>query len=125
MALIGYIGRSQRRKAQVPMSMRNAEEELNRYEAGLPSAVPRTPQGELHEALRDHLYRELASTPPSERRHARWVMNAEWLEEVHLLSLAMGEPPPGAGDGEETILGKPVDVRADGGVPHLEPGTVP
>lgn len=83
-------------------------------------AAPKTPQQELHEALHDHLFRELRETPFPERRHARWVMNQEWLDEITDMVRAMPyQPPPVFGE-PVTLLGKPVDVRADGGVPHLE-----
>jgi len=67
--------------------------------------------------LRDHLLRELTSLPFPARRHARWVMNAEWWDEVNAMARAMGEMPP---PWPRMLLGKPVDVREDGGVPHLE-----
>ena len=102
------------------MSMRNIEEEFSRRKAGLPSAIPKTPQEELAEALRDHLYREYHDMPYPARRDARWVMNAEWWDEVTGMARAMGAPPQLAPP--VTLFGKPVDVREDGGVPHLEHG---
>ena len=98
MALIGYIGRSQRRRA------------------GLLSAVPPTPQDELTRALRDYLYEMHAAGP---REHSHWVMSLEWLNEVRKID-AGNVPAWLAYSTPETILGIPIEVRADGGAPHLE-----
>ena len=73
----------------------------------------------LTEELRAHIYQAHADGP---RRASRWVMNQEWFSEVRRLetggsplwhpSLNVGRP--------ELLLGIPVEVREDGGVPHLE-----
>lgn len=71
--------------------------------------------------LVEHLHFCLSATEPSERRHARWVMNSEWYTECLGMRDSGGrrlwapEPP------RELLFGLPVEVRDDGGVPHLEP----
>ena len=75
--------------------------------------------GSLSEALREHLHRIYADTPVAERRSSRWVMNLEWFSEVQKLdnrSFWDGPPAP-----VESILGLPLEIREDGGPPHLEP----
>lgn len=79
----------------------------------------RAPLGELHDALLKHMLDELAGVPVAQRRRARWVMNPEWLEEVRAMARALGEAPASLTE-EATLFGKPVETRADGGVPHLE-----
>jgi hypothetical protein len=73
-----------------------------------------TPQQELTAELRDHLDRAMADGPRG--AGTRWVMSAEWLAECLLIDpwspLPTGRP--------ETMLGIPIEVRDDGGVPHLE-----
>lgn len=75
-----------------------------------------TPEEELTRALRDYLY-EMHSYGP--RKGSHWVMSLEWLKEVHKLDdrRPWDFPLPGA---PETILGIPIEVREDGGPPHLE-----
>ena len=78
----------------------------------------------LTDVLRDHLHFWLGAVPALERRRSRWVMNSDWLMECRRLD--------GAGHGlwthlgqnwtePETLLGIPIEIRDDGGVPHLEP----
>jgi hypothetical protein len=78
-------------------------------------------EGELYPFLVDALY----AVPPRDRMDARWVMDLEWYKKCrrHALQYA-----PDAEDDEEKwipssrdeLLGKPVTVTEDGGVPHLE-----
>jgi len=82
-----------------------------------------SPQQELAGELRSHIYVTHANVPAAERRRSRWVMSPEWLNEVRRLD---GRAGPWTGLGRdwaapETILGLPIEVRDDGGVPHLEP----
>ena len=65
-----------------------------------------------------HLVDELYDVPPAQRYRARWVMNGEWHDEVRHMADAMGKPlwRPDL----PCLLGLPVEVREDGGVPHLE-----
>lgn len=79
-----------------------------------------TPQQELTGALRSHLSQERAS-----RRgvKSRWVMSLEWFRECQQLDAAPPGRlwfPPLPADGPVTLLGLPVEIREDGGVPHLE-----
>jgi len=75
------------------------------------------------EELRLHIYKELYAMPPAQRQAARWVMNPEWLNEVRCLD-DRGTGPfwvPGLQPSAvERLLGLPVEIRDDGGVPHLE-----
>jgi hypothetical protein len=79
------------------------------------TAPPDTITGDL----RQHIYRIYLNTAVDELTH-RWVMNREWFRECRKLD--------GGHDGEgETdaaapayLLGLPVEVRDDGGPPHLE-----
>jgi hypothetical protein len=77
---------------------------------------------DLASDLREHLCKTLANVPVTERRRSRWVMNLEWLSEVR-----RADPLPSgvlwyprAVEEPGTIFGLPVEVRGDGGVPHLE-----
>ena len=93
-----------------------ADEEAIRAElqsAEPPAAEPLGPD------LRKHLMDEYTGTSWPQRRASHWVMNAEWWDEVTDMARAMGENPP---PWPRTLLGLPVKVRADGGVPHLERG---
>jgi hypothetical protein len=78
-------------------------------------------QADLAEDLRSHIYAAACGRPRGER--ARWVMNLEWLNEVRKMELKdhSGAYLCKVGLGE-FLLGLPVEVRADGGVPHLVPG---
>jgi HK97 family phage major capsid protein len=76
---------------------------------------------ELYRSLIDSLY----AVPPEQRRlpGMRWVMNDEWWHEVRRMSDSSGRPlfePALLVGGPDLLLGKPVEVRPDGGVPHLE-----
>lgn len=76
-----------------------------------------TPEQELTRALRDYLYEMHALGP---RGNSRWVMSLEWLNEVRKVD-ADKVPAWLAASPVETIMGIPLEVRADGGAPHLEP----
>jgi hypothetical protein len=81
-----------------------------------------TPQQELTEALRSHLYQERASGPRGVE--SCWVMSFEWFKECRQLETESYGPlwdPSLAATGPVTLLGIPVEIRKDGGVPHLEP----
>ena len=75
---------------------------------------------ELAEELREHVFRALAAGP---RLNARWVMNLEWFNELRKLDDSRGclYQPGLAVSAPELLLGLPIQVRPDGGVPHLEP----
>ena len=67
--------------------------------------------------LIDHLYATLHAMPPAERRRAHWVMNDEWYHECRKAAMELGYTPISTAD---LLIGKPIKIRADGGVPHLE-----
>jgi HK97 family phage major capsid protein len=72
--------------------------------------------------LRGHLYRTYLETPHDNLVHY-WVMSPEWLNEVRKLDDSAGRPlhePGRAVSVPEYLLGMPIEVRADGGPPHLE-----
>ena len=72
----------------------------------------------LADALFVHLQKELDGARPGDR----WVMDAAWRDEVRELEGHCGDAlliP--SRDGREFLFGYPVEVRAGGGVPHLEP----
>jgi hypothetical protein len=71
---------------------------------------------DLYRYLVDHLY----SKPPAERQRMHWVMDSEWWQECKKIG---SEPLPPAGNGGHmTMLGLPVTVEEDGGIPHLTRG---
>lgn len=69
--------------------------------------------------LKEHIFKTLANGP---HQDSHWVMNMEWLNELRKLedhggplwrpSWTISEP--------QMLLGIPIEIRADGGVPHLE-----
>jgi hypothetical protein len=70
---------------------------------------------DLYRYLVDHLY----SKNPAERYRMHWVMDSEWARECETMcgpgsdnALRMAHP---------TMFGVPVEIRDDGGMPHLEP----
>jgi HK97 family phage major capsid protein len=75
----------------------------------------------LDSDLLDHIYKAFDRTDPGPRRASHWVMNQEWFDEVRRLAESRGrlvdETLPAA---SMYLLGMPVKVRDDGGVPHLE-----
>jgi predicted phage gp36 major capsid-like protein len=70
--------------------------------------------------LREHIYQTHANGP---RHDARWVMNLEWLNECRRIDTAGGASfwVHAMTGRTEYLLGIPVEIREDGGVPHLEP----
>jgi hypothetical protein len=74
----------------------------------------RRPSG-LDTDLRTHIYRIYLNTAVDELTH-RWVMNREWFRECSKLD--------GGGEADVAhpayLMGLPVEVREDGGPPHLE-----
>jgi len=89
-----------------------------------PPVVPEPARREdsLGADLRRHLVFMLQSVPLPERRTAHWVMSLEWLNEVRKLDDGHGfpfVPPYRPGDGPETVMGLPVEVRGDAGAPEL------
>jgi HK97 family phage major capsid protein len=90
-----------------------------------PPVVPEPARREdsLGGDLRRHLAFMLRSVPLPERRTAHWVMSLEWLNEVRKLDCDDRSftllPPPPVGDGPETVMGLPVEVREDAGAPEL------
>lgn len=90
-----------------------------------PSAPPRpAPAAEpLFPALYAYLLDELHNAPRDLRLYGQWVMNTEWLNECRKIDdrpsrFALHLLPTGV---PETLLGLPIDIRDDGGMPHLEP----
>ena len=71
--------------------------------------------------LQEHVYRIYANTSELDRERSRWVMNLEWLGECRKMPDVAGNPfyrpQPGI---PEFLLGIPIEIRADGGAPHLE-----
>ena len=78
-----------------------------------------TTSGSIGADLAPHLHRALADAQPG----SRWVMNPEWRNECRRMddtgtgpiwcpALSVTEP--------DFLFGLPVEVRDDGGVPHLE-----
>jgi|HubBroStandDraft_2_1064218.scaffolds.fasta_scaffold05850_8 HK97 family phage major capsid protein len=73
--------------------------------------------------LFEHLIFWVHEAPKAKR--LQWVMNGEWLNECRRMTDGSGHPrnlmePAFRLDGPDYLLGVPVDVRDDGGVPHLE-----
>lgn len=75
----------------------------------------------LADDLRKHLYWAMVNPPPGSRY--RWVMTMDWWNECRKIDtystlwhpggrIPMVEP--------DLLMGIPVDIRDDGGVPHLE-----
>lgn len=88
-----------------------------------PKVQVRTTPPSIYDELQAYLYWHMANTPIELRqpRSSRWVMSQEWLDEVRRTPDAQGFPawqPPVSG--LAYLLGIPVDVREDAGVPHLE-----
>ena len=75
-------------------------------------------QAELMADLRRHIYETACSHPAGQR--ARWVMNQEWVNECRKLELEAGRAFWNFDRRGEYMLGIPIDVRDDGGLPHLE-----
>lgn len=77
-------------------------------------------QAGLTEDLRSHILAVYSDGP---RRDSRWVMSPEWLNECRKIEDGTGHSmfrPSWTIDAPQKMLGIPIDVRADGGVPHLE-----
>ncbi len=71
--------------------------------------------------LKRHIYQARADGPLYD---SHWVMNLEWFNEVRRLEDSAGRvlSEPGLTVSAPVfLLGIPVEVRDDGGVPHLEP----
>jgi hypothetical protein len=79
------------------------------------------PHDTLTDVLRDHLHFWLAQLSPSDRHASRWVMSYEWLHECIKLDYGRVCLSPVRRLEDLTLLGIPVEIRDDGGVPHLEP----
>lgn len=74
----------------------------------------------LSEDLQRCLFEALEHATPGDH----WVMSPEWLAEVRKLADATGRPlwvPSFSLSAPEHLLGYMIEVRKDGGVPHLEP----
>ncbi len=75
---------------------------------------------DLPAGLRQHIYQAHADGP---RKNSRWIMNPEWVNEARKMTDSTGHAlwhPSLSAGGADTLLGIPVEVRDDGGVPHLE-----
>ena len=80
--------------------------------------------GDFASELRDYLYRTQANGVRL-LENPRWVMNLEWLNDCRKADTAGGASwwvHVGLGK-PEYLLGIPIEVREDGGVPHLERST--
>lgn len=69
--------------------------------------------------LREHIFRTYLNTPTDELSSC-WVMNLEWFNEVRKLDDSRGGLYQPGLSAREYLLGIPIDIREDGGVPHLE-----
>jgi hypothetical protein len=80
---------------------------------------------DLASDLREHIHKTWANVPAAERRRSHWVMNPEWYIETRkcdTVGPAPYLPSPGHAVLEpETLFRRPIEVRENGGVPHLEP----
>lgn len=72
--------------------------------------------------MEEALLRRLASLADGAVPGSRWVMGGTWRDSVRRLEGFCGEAllVPGR-DGHEFLFGLQVEIREDGGVPHLEP----
>lgn len=70
--------------------------------------------------LYNHLFFWLNAVPALERRQSHWVMSTEWSNECRKLAMELGSYASPAIDGPDYLLGIPIEIRDDGGVPHLE-----
>jgi HK97 family phage major capsid protein len=80
----------------------------------------------LGDDLRRYLYASWYAIDPDARLAAQWVMSTEWWLEVCKLRDAQGHalvwaPAATMRFAAPVILGRPVEIRDGGGVPHLEP----
>jgi hypothetical protein len=76
----------------------------------------------LHGDLRAYLYRTCLETPHDDLSF-HWVMTLEWLNEIRRMEGSYAHPlhEPGLTvSAPEYLLGMPIEVREDGGAPHLE-----
>jgi hypothetical protein len=82
------------------------------------TAPPDTLSGDL----REHIYRTYMDTSGPERHMSHWVMNLEWLNEVRRLDDPTGVlyHPGLSASGPQMLIGLPIEIRDDGGPPHLE-----
>ncbi len=78
-------------------------------------------EGKLHPFLVDALY----AVPARDRMHARWVMDLEWWKKARREACEYNpkldrDESKWIPSVRDELLGKPVRVTEDGGVPHLE-----
>jgi HK97 family phage major capsid protein len=84
---------------------------------------------DLSAELRAYLVDALYAHPAEFRRNAHWVMNPEWFSECRRMTDTDGRPlwEPSMEclypEGPLMLLGKLIEVREDGGAPHLEAAT--
>jgi HK97 family phage major capsid protein len=73
----------------------------------------------LAEDLKQHIYQTYENGP---RRDSHWVMNPEWFNACRQIETPGGVMwhPDLTVSAPEAMLGIPVEVRDDGGPPHLE-----
>ena len=78
-------------------------------------------QAELTADLRRHIYEAFGEMRPYDRERGHWVMNPEWFRELLLLRLEAPPSPSGVMRSLPVqLFGIPIEVRDDGGLPHLE-----
>jgi HK97 family phage major capsid protein len=76
----------------------------------------------LAQDLMIFLIETINNTPPPLRKMSHWIMNTEWYLECRRLTDATGSLvwiPPVVVQGEEVLLGFPVEVSDQAGVPAL------
>jgi hypothetical protein len=77
------------------------------------------PQTELIDDLHRHIYEAVRSRAGSGAMC--WVMNQEWVNECRKLEPEAGPAFWHFDRVGEYMLGIPIKVREDGGLPHIEP----
>jgi hypothetical protein len=81
---------------------------------------------DLSAELRTYLYDALSAHSVEFQRDAHWVMSAEWFDECRRMTDSDGRPlwEPSMQrlypEGPLLLFGILIEVRADGGAPHLE-----
>jgi hypothetical protein len=75
---------------------------------------------EMLRQLREQVHAGRDEVAPEMRRRSRWIMSPDWLDDIRALDDGGNfwwEPS----EGPALLLGLPVEMRRQGGAPHLEP----